>query len=104
MSSDCLYFRHYKKDTEELGNYRGDTFQGEPHGVGILDQRGQIVYAGNWENGKYCGFGCLYDANGRLVYKGHFRKGKFHGVGTFYKKSTSETALWFEGEKMTDID
>ncbi len=63
--------------------YFGDFKAGKYHGVGILIQpdnklmtkcMNAKVYVGEWEEGKKCGEGRLYDVNGNQIYHGRFEK------------------------------
>jgi hypothetical protein len=59
------------------------------------DQPGKwLLYAGEWNAGKYSGQGVKYDQNGN-TYQGEFAKGKRCGQGTmFYENEDSFTGEW----------
>lgn len=68
---------------ESVCEYRGFWVRGQRQGFGVLRNldSGQLVYQGDWRDGKWHGRGteCLA---GLVEYAGEFRMGKRHGFGT----------------------
>ena len=58
----------------------------------------KLKYKGYFKEGKFDGFGQLYDDNGNLIYEGFFKKNEFNGRGTFYKNKIKE----YEGNFIND--
>ncbi len=59
-----------------------------------LDDLGLKSYLGEMENDEANGKGVLYyNSNGNIIYKGEFKDGKFHGSGTYYDEDGNK----FEG-------
>lgn len=57
---------------EEKRFFKGDfNPQMQKHGYGILINKDNSVYEGNWENDKACGFGRFIDSSGNY-YEGNF--------------------------------
>lgn len=84
--------------------YAGKTQKGRPDGLGVLlakselqtetiDMIGtkgplfyQIVYVGEFDNGRLDGYGCLFtqDQFPCMIYDGNFKKGEYSGTGRVY--------------------
>lgn len=71
-------FNSKKKTAIELSNdeekrfYKGDfNAEMQKHGYGILINKDNSLYEGNWENDKACGFGRYIDGSGNY-YEGNF--------------------------------
>ena len=66
------------EDNEIEERYAGELLNGLRHGKGTVyyKKNGKIKYKGDFVNGKYEGFGELYDENGTLQCKGNFKNGK----------------------------
>lgn len=70
-------------------------------------ENGNISYEGNFENGKYHGFGKKYTVQGHLMYQGNFEEGLPNGEGTLFTRSTIVEGTFAEGKlngkvKITD--
>ncbi|GBG29967.1 MORN repeat-containing protein 4 [Hondaea fermentalgiana] len=81
--------------------YDGDTdAQGRPHGVGsqLLDERGYLLYTGEWKNGERHGVGQVIDErSGKIVYVGGWRHGLRHGFGLELRTGSTDTGEVYEG-------
>jgi hypothetical protein len=88
---------------EDGGHYEGEIAEGLPEGNGVLFfPDGRVKYSGNWLNGKFHGFGTLYNqkptslagavdysdlnnvGDGWLKYEGEFFENQKEGFGTVY--------------------
>ena len=54
------------------------------HGNGVLKYGGNIVYEGEWLNGKKHGEGKSFSSNGNVSYEGEWLNGKKSGYGILY--------------------
>ena len=68
------------------------------NGKGIVKEydcfSGNLLFEGEYLNGKCNGKGKEYDFNGRMIFEGEYLNGKRHGKGKEYEDGT----LVFEGE------
>ena len=56
-----------------IGGFNNDGYGGIlRNGEGSLLDKNQLIYTGNWKNGKREGNGCYYQ-NGKLVYDGEWK-------------------------------
>ena len=82
----------YRDETQgemnsEIGEkYIGQLINGLRHGKGTVyyKKNEKIKYEGDFVNGKYEGFGELYNENGKIIYKGYFKNNKYEGNGKLY--------------------
>lgn len=75
---------------EENYKYEGTLVNGRYDGRGVLWKNGEIEYIGEWQEGRYNGYGTkfFYDSNGeRRYYTGEFLDGYMHGDGKIYNMS-----------------
>jgi antitoxin component YwqK of YwqJK toxin-antitoxin module len=78
------------------GNYTGEkNSHGKPHGKGILAEKGQKIYEGNFQDGKFSGFGIFYFKDGNIRYQGNWVSGKNSGKGINYFHNGSKE---YEGD------
>lgn len=60
--------------------YKGGVVKNKLDGKGqLFNEKGQLVYDGEWFNSCYHGLGKVYDADGNVIQEGLFEKGKFIG-------------------------
>jgi flagellin-like hook-associated protein FlgL len=76
----------YKKIYDDNGDliYDGYLKDGKFDGYGRLYDKNKIIYEGDWSNGLYNGYGTVYDNSGKKVYQGDIKNGTPHGWGTVY--------------------
>lgn len=75
--------------------YEGELDGVKPHGKGKAYFKDGRIYEGDWVDGKYEGYGCLYYDNLNLWYEGEWKDGKRHGQGkSYYEDGT----LAYDGE------
>ena len=90
----------YYEYRDDISLYIGKKKNDEYEGRGILyDISGNIKYNGFFKNGKYNGFGKLYNSN-ILIYVGFFNDGYKQGKGTEYINGNKKyEGKFYEGEK-----
>ena len=54
-------------------------------GIGTYIKQRKSKYIGNFKNGKYNGFGKLFNSSNDLVYEGFFNNDNYNGKGILYK-------------------
>ena len=76
--------------------FKGQYLNGKRHGNGIeYNIKGKKIYEGNYINGERSGKGKEYSSiNNKLIYEGEFSKNKRHGLGKEYRVGK----LIFEGK------
>lgn len=59
--------------------YKGEMHNNAVNGYGTLyyTETGKVKYEGNWKDGKFDGYGTLYDEDGEIEYKGEWKKGDY---------------------------
>ncbi|GEM_PF-2366607 len=72
-----------------------DKFHGYTGKARVLTEEGNLLYAGELQNGRITGEGNLYDLDGNLVYRGEFQQEEYHGSGQRYDR---QRELIYEGE------
>jgi len=87
---------HDNKNKKYFGNIINNLYEGR----GILyDESGEIIFDGFFKNGKYEGFGKLYNKK-ELKYEGFFSNDKYEGKGNlYYNNSKIYEGHFHEGEK-----
>lgn len=70
-------------------------------------ENGNISYQGNFEEGKYQGFGKKYTLQGHLQYQGHFEAGLPNGEGVLFTRTATIEGCFINGKltgkvKITD--
>ena len=72
-----------------IKRYEGNFINGKYTGEGIeYFENGNIKYKGTYdENGEYSGFGIEYEENNKdqIIYEGNFLEGKYHGKGKLFR-------------------
>ena len=91
-----------------FGVYTGewDGTSRKPHGEGKWSQHEVLRYDGKWQQGKWTGYGTVYDEDGKRVCSGTFLDGELHGFGTLYEEDgeTIETQCYHVfGKEMPDM-
>jgi len=82
----------------EDGAYKGQLFEGRPHGYGILNDHHGTVWEGEWLHAERHGwFRVSYSTGER--FEGHFAHGRRHGEGTW----TSSDGSKFHGDYDNDM-
>lgn len=100
------YYQYVCSEESELGKYTGEKYIGKRHGKGVFHYKEGYKYEGGWQNDEMSGYGVLVGANGRVLYAGEWQKGKFHGRGTLYNQDPSLKNDRFDGtnfERMGDL-
>ena len=100
-------FNHYnliaqeQMNTESDERYIGQLVNGLRCGKGTVyyKENGKIKYEGDFVNGKYEGYGELYDKNGNIKYKGFFKNNKFEGNGKLYGNNFDYIGSFMNGLK-----
>ena len=94
--------KEYNKNTFQL-IFDGEYLNGKKHGNGKeYDEKGKLVYEGEYFKGKRQGKGKKYDSYyGTLVYEGGYLNDKRHGKEKEYFYDNGE--LKFEGEYLYDF-
>ena len=75
---------------EDGGYYLGQFKNGKCHGKGVMyDENNEVVYEGDFINGKKDGFGTQYFSledfdNKKCYYIGQFKDGEYNGKGDIY--------------------
>lgn len=69
--------------------YHGQYEDGKYNGNGLLYNKGKKYYQGDFDDGIFNGRGKLYH-EGRLLYNGEFKKGKYNGYGALYASNGSK--------------
>ena len=104
-------FNKYRKELNESNldysnkrnNYIGEKVNGLFEGRGILyNEKGTIMYNGNFKKGKYEGFGKIYE-KGILIYEGFFKEGLYSGKGILNKKNKKIYEGYFINNKYDGI-
>jgi hypothetical protein len=72
--------------------YKGEWHDGKRNGLGTSysTESGsyqEILYTGEWKDDKYHGLGTLYDSKNptEVLYKGEFKKNEYHGMGCLFE-------------------
>ena len=82
--------------------YEGEYLNGKRHGIGKeYDYDGNLIFEGNYLNGKRNGKGKEYNKKGKLKFEGNYINGKRNGKGKEYNVDTGK--LKFEGEYYEDL-
>eukprot|EP00918_Siedleckia_nematoides_P016006 GHVU01034546.1.p1 GENE.GHVU01034546.1~~GHVU01034546.1.p1 ORF type:complete len:238 (-),score=37.81 GHVU01034546.1:729-1442(-) len=84
-----------------VGNYRGETKDGRPHGLGVLRREdGSTIYEGQWADHNRTGMGVQRFESGDLAYAGQFQNGFFDGLGVSSDAdgSVNHAGLWHRRE------
>lgn len=76
--------------------YEGEFANGKRHGFGKQTSTNGTVYTGNWANGLYHGQGHLQCEDG-TVYDGNFHTGTYHGHGHMRRPHSSYEGQWCHG-------
>lgn len=83
------------------GHYSGGWWNGQPHGLGVIQWSNGISFEGRWRHGEYEGWGLkAYSKGGG--YAGMWRRGKRQGWGTSYYDGKFGYEFWngpFEQDK-----
>ncbi|CEM23790.1 unnamed protein product [Vitrella brassicaformis CCMP3155] len=103
-----------------LGDYHGETQNGQPNGEGEIRDGNNVVYKGGWKNGKQHGQGKAYYGYGggpMLWFEGEWREGLAHSGTLFpdghwsaYKNPDGTPYCpitpirWQDGQKIPDRD
>jgi antitoxin component YwqK of YwqJK toxin-antitoxin module len=91
----------------EYNNHEEKIYEGRSNsafryfGLGKLYRNNQLIYEGNFNNGKFQGSGILYE-NGLKVYEGEFENDVFWGSGISYYEITQNIEYdgeWVNGSK-----
>ena len=81
--------------------YEGEFIKGQPKeikNIKLYELNGNIKFIGDLSEGKYQGFGKLYE-NNRLIYQGNFKDGFYEGNGILYiDEDTKYEGLFKEGK------
>lgn len=89
---------HYELIEYSNGDtYEGETLSKSKHGKGKITYSDGSVYDGAFKNDKYNGHGRLVTD---MIYEGQFEEGKKSGVGICYNK---ERTYRYEGEWLEDL-
>ena len=92
LNSQTIYYDKEKKQKKYTGNLENNIYKGR----GILyDTSGEIIYDGYFKEGKYCGFGKLYNSQS-LIYEGFFDNENYNGKGILYKNGKKKFEGYFE--------
>lgn len=89
---------HYKDGR----TYIGEIQNSQPSGFGKLNLSLDMVYEGEFSEGKYHGFGQIFDVKRSVLKQGQFKNGKMDGPGIFQKEGLKVSGLW-EDDKMVLI-
>ena len=82
---------YYKNNVKYEGGFKGKKNSDNFFGTGILsDEKGNIIYEGEWINGEKNGNGISY-YNGKKYYEGEWLNGKKHGKGKLFYSNTGDT-------------
>ena len=79
--------------------YEGDFINGKREGFGKYIDKNGDVYEGQWLNGKKHGEGKIFYKNGDLLYEGDFVKGKKEGKGKYIYKNFN----YYIGQWLNDL-
>ena len=61
------------------------------------------MFAGSWRENRPEGMGALFDEDGELLYAGQWKNGKRHGRGTEYRRGEIVfSGFWENGEPVVD--
>ena len=76
--------------------YDGEYLNGKRNGIGKeYNENGKLIYEGEYLNGKKIGKGKIYDINGNLIiFEGEYINGEINGKGKIYDENDK---LIFEG-------
>ena len=68
--------------------YEGEFKNGKYYGTGkIYYKNGNIKYNGEFKNNIFDGNGTFYNENGNIIYEGEFKENKYNGFGKYYNKN-----------------
>ena len=104
MSKKFIIYEKKNYGKEYLGVsgnllYEGEFINGRRNGKGKeYDIQGQLIYEGDYKNGKKEGIGILYTNDNVPIYEGEFKNGKRNGKGKTFK----EGKIYFDGEFFND--
>ena len=91
FDSLTIYYDKEEKQKKYTGKLKNNIYEGR----GILyNISGEIIYDGYFKDGKYDGFGKLYDSN-ELIYEGFFNGGYYCGKGISYKNEKKKFNGYF---------
>ena len=90
-----LNLKHYKILSKKYIIYETKNF-----GKEYLGENGNLLYEGEYINGKRNGKGKEYNSEEQLEYEGDFKNGKKEGIGKAYSKGS---ILIYEGEYKNGI-
>ena len=88
--------------TSSVSTYVGMFDNGLRQGHGVYTSP-KVQYTGDWQAGKYHGYGVLEQLRGKVVYKGHFVQGKKHGRGMETSTSTTSTNDNHDGQPVVVV-
>jgi hypothetical protein len=79
--------------------YKGEWYEGQPHGFGIYVCANGAKYIGEWQNGQANGKGTYYYPNSTIEYTGQIQNFKYHGYGVYF----AEDGSYREGDWVNDM-
>ena len=82
--SEIVNYNGFEIEKYYIGGFKGTLSSGIFHGNGVLKYGGNIVYEGEWLNGKKHGEGKSFSSNGNVSYEGEWLNGKKSGYGILY--------------------
>jgi hypothetical protein len=94
-----IYYEDFKDKKKYDGTFNNDTF----HGFGTYyNERGNVLYNGEYKNGKKNGKGTQYYEDGKdiMKYDGYFNNDYFDGTGIYYYKNGNKK---YDGNWKTSI-
>ena len=74
--------------------YDGDFKNGKYYGKGKLYRNGKIIYEGDFVDDKLQGKGKEFDKEGKVIYSGEFKNNAYNGYGSRYFLKPYE-GFWF---------
>ena len=92
-----------KKLIKSKGNLKNET---NYRNVKYFYDNEELVYDGNYKNGRFHGIGKLY-INGKIMYDGNFKNGRFNGNGKLYYENgvkSNMTEFLIMGKKMDNVN
>jgi hypothetical protein len=88
-------------DAEDRDAFIGAVSGGRANGRGKLyDERGNLMYSGDFADSMYEGQGEAYYPSGTARYNGAFSRNLFHGLGSYFRP---EGTLEYEGEYVSGV-
>lgn len=95
------YYEYVMDEITEQGKYTGEKYIGKRQGKGVFQYNEGYKYEGNWQNDEMSGYGVLTCADGKVLYAGDWNKGKFDGRGTLYNQNP--TVGKFDGSDFQEL-